>query len=273
MMDRSTGQALVLLGGGYTAQALARLHDGPVQALVRSEAAAAPLRALGAEVVLAPRLERDAVLRAVDGAWAALTFPPDGETDARVAPALDRAQKAIYVSSTGVFGGRTGDVTEATPVDPDAPRARPRLDAEAQHQAHGAIVLRAAGIYGPGRGLHLRLAQGFRMPGDGHQRICRIHVEDLARAGLAALERGEKAALFLAADDAPTPMREVVAWLCAQLGRPLPPEAPLEAVDASLRGDRAIQNGALKQALGLALRFPSYREGFEDCLRQDGIAR
>jgi nucleoside-diphosphate-sugar epimerase len=157
-------------------------------------------------------------------------------------------------------------------------RRRLRLAAEDEYLRLGAIVLRAAGIYGPGRGLHRRLASGeFRIPGAGSNVVSRIHVEDLAALALAALARGPGEhglgrRIFVAADDTPVPQIEVVRWLSTALRVPMPRAAPLEQVPSTLRHDRAADNRRIKQALGMALRYPSYREGFARCLEVEGAA-
>jgi len=146
--------------------------------------------------------------------------------------------------------------------------------------------LRAAGIYGPFRGLHRRmLDRSYRIPGTGANVVSRIHVTDLAMLALAALAgpdarraRGAAQApldgrAFVVADDTPVPQIEVLQWLAELLAVPLPPSAPIEEVSATLRHDRAVDNGAIKRALGVALRYPSYREGFAACLAAEAISR
>ena len=62
----------------------------------------------------------------------------------------------IYISTTGVYGPASGEwVDEATPPDPQRDGGRASLAAEQALAAHplGArsVILRLAGIYGPGR--------------------------------------------------------------------------------------------------------------------------
>ncbi len=126
-----------------------------------------------------------------------------------------------------------------------------------------------AGIYGPGRGLHQRVAAGTpKLADGGHNRISRIHVDDLGAAIRVALERGEPGSVLCVADDAPVPQLEVVRWLCERLGVPLPPSVPASDVPVTLRGDRAVRNERLK-ALGWSPRYPGYREGFAAALDEE----
>lgn len=269
---------LVVLGCGFTGTEAARLalEGGTrVVATTRDPTKISPLRALGIDAQLVPELTANAV-RAITpaGARVLVTYAPDGRTDRAVAPALT-GHRIVYVSTTGVFGGARGRVTEQTPVDGSEPRAAARLEAEALYRSEGATVLRAAGIYGPWRGLHRRLLDGsYRVPGAGSNVVSRIHVADLAAMALAALTQGEAAgATFVVADDAPVPQIDVVRWLVDLLGVAPPPFAALDDVAVTLRHDRAVDNGAIKARLGITLRYPSYREGFAACLAEEGVSR
>lgn len=272
---------LVVLGCGFTgtvAAGLQRSSGVRVIATTRSSERAAELASRGVEVHVLPALTAAAVARLVpDGAAVLVSFPPDGVTDAAIAPSLRRARAIAYISSTAVYGDAVGRVDETTPVDAESPRAALRLAGEAAYRELGGIVLRAAGIYGPGRGLHRRLLRGdYRMAlvdakrdrhGEpGGNVVSRVHVEDLARLALAALDRGAPGETFVVGDDAPVPQIEVVRWLCARLGLELPKAAPREELHETLRHDRAVDNAKIKRALEMTLLYPSYREGFEACL-------
>src|SRR5262249_17564868 len=139
-----------------------------------------------------------------------------------------------------------------------------------------ATVLRAAGIYGPMRGLHRRILDGeFRIPGTGANVVSRIHVEDLATWILAALASGERARgrVFVAADAAPVPQIEVIRWLAGELGVPVPPSVELSEAAPTLRHDRAADSRAIREALAVGLRYPSYKEGFARCLAVERASR
>jgi nucleoside-diphosphate-sugar epimerase len=268
---------LVVLGCGFVGREVARLAAG------RGFDVIGTTRGAPDEVSRAPRLEaRSFEMRVVPvltraiaeelvprGAAVLVAFAPDGRTDAEIAPVLAEA-RVVYISTTGVYGRARGHVDESTEVDPSEPRAAERLAAERAYRDRGATVLRAAGIYGPFRGLHRRLLEGtFRIPGSGTNVVSRIHVTDLATWCLAMLgppgepHRGE---VFVAADDAPVPQMEVIRWLCARLHLELPPEAPIDQVAPTLRHDRAVDNSRIKRALSSSMIYPTYREGFEACL-------
>ena len=132
---------LVVLGCGFTGVEAARLAlaDGRrVLGSTRTEARAAELTALGIEARVIPRLDAAAVTALVPaGAEVLITFPPDGVTDAALAPGLTAARALVYISSTAVYGEASGSIDESVPVDPSAPRAAPRL-ADDRATAHRA---------------------------------------------------------------------------------------------------------------------------------------
>lgn len=270
-MSASPRPPLIVLGCGFTGSAAARLAldqgrrvIGTVRHADEPGRNVPPAVELRVASTLTPALI-DAVVP--PDAEVLVTFPPDGATDARIAPCLGRARSIAYISTTGVYGDHRGRVGEETPVDVSSPRAAVRLDAERAWRAAGAVVLRAAGIYGPGRGLHRRLLAGtYRIPGDGSRVVSRVHVEDLARIALAALERGSPGEVFVVADDTPVPQIVAVRGLCAMLGVEVPASVPLEEAAETLRHDRAVDNRRVRERLGVTLRFPSWREGFAHCL-------
>jgi nucleoside-diphosphate-sugar epimerase len=262
---------IVILGCGFVGLEVARLalaRGLDVIGTTRGDSVRHDLGGKTFETRAVPVLTREWVASlALPDDGVLVTFPPDGRTDEDIAPALSGARIA-YVSTTGVYGRARGRVDESTAVDPSEPRAKERLAAERAYLGRGATVLRAAGIYGPGRGLHRRLMSGaFRIPAGGTNVVSRIHVTDLARLALALLDEDHlRGQTFVVADDAPVPQIEVIRWLCDRLRLPLPSEAPLDEVAPTLRHDRAVDNARIKRALSMSLEFPTYREGFEACL-------
>lgn len=255
---------ILVLGCGFTGATVARrarASGRTVLSTVRSAERARALRAEGFAVLEQPQLDARVAEQVGPATHVIIAFPPDGATDQRVAPALARARAITYVSSTGVYGERTGTIDDHTPL-PTLPsdRARRILEAEAAYRAQGGTVLRCPGIYGRDRGLHVRILRGeHRIPGDGSRTLSRIHVEDLASLLLAAVEtRGET---YVVGDLNPAPHIDVVRFVCEQYGLPLPAAVPWESVHESLRADRAVDPARALRELGVTLRYPTYREG------------
>jgi nucleoside-diphosphate-sugar epimerase len=254
----------LVLGAGYVGARvahLARTRGHAVVAAVRSAVSAETLRAKGFQVLVTERLDGDIAAHVDAATHVCIAFPPDGETDQRIAPALAGAASISYVSTTGVYDDRRGDIDDDTPI-PSEPSARSQryLAAEALYRAMKGTVLRSPAIYGPDRGLHVLVKSGrHQIPGDGSRFISRIHADDLAELLFAArLVQGET---FVVGDLGPARHIEVVRFICERFALPLPPFAPLESAPTSLRADRRVHPERALARLGVTLRYPTYREG------------
>ena len=257
---------LLVLGAGYTGKKLIRRAVAAglvVRASVRNREQIAEIAALGAEALLLPELDASIREWVTAETHAVVTFPPDGITDARVAPALAGARALTYISSTGVYGELQGHIDDSTPLPPPSEHSAARLAAEAAYRNFGATVLRCPGIYGATRGLHCRVLRGeYAMPGDGSAILSRIHVYDLASFILASFKaRGET---FVVGDLKPATHREVVGFICANYGVPFPGSTPIEGVSRTLKANRAIDSQRARRLLGVELRYPSFREGMAE---------
>jgi nucleoside-diphosphate-sugar epimerase len=174
------------------------------------------------------------------------------------------ARSFVYTSSTGVFGREDGaDVDEASPPSPATPSAEALVEAErlvaaAAGQGLRASVVRLSGLYGPGRaGIADRVRSGALALGPGDDAWMNFcHLEDAAAFVLAALDRARPGGIHHGSDAHPARRREVVEWIAARLGIP-PPRAA-----AGRRGpNRRVLSGATRDALGVTLAYPSFREG------------
>ncbi len=267
-------ERVLILGCGYAGTAIARRARERGQAVlttVRSDARATQLAQAGFAVLQAPALDASIAAHVTADTHVLIGFPADAQTDLRVAPALSRAGAITYISSTGVYGEHRGALNDDTPLPPVASERGARLlAAEATYRAQGATVLRCPGIYGPDRGLHMRILRGeHRIPGTGSHTLSRIHIVDLAQLALATeAVRGET---FIVGDLVPAPHLEVVQFVCEAYGVPMPPHVPLAEVHESLRVDRQLDPSRALSALGVTLTYPSYRDGMAPAAT--GIAR
>ena len=89
-------------------------------------------------------------------------------------------------------------IDESAPIDLTKPRVQGE---EYLREYHGAIVLRVAGIYGPGRNPLDWIRQG--RVGPSRKYVNLIHVEDLAAICLLALEQGKPGETYNVSDGTP----------------------------------------------------------------------
>jgi nucleoside-diphosphate-sugar epimerase len=183
-------------------------------------------------------------------------------------------RRVFFTSSTAVYAQKDGEwVDEGSPTEPSHYSGRRTLQAEevALNSPAPTTVLRCSGIYGPGRTrlVDALRAGTLRLPAEDHF-TNRIHRDDIAFALLHLIENAIAADRVVLSDDDPAPYSEVVAWLAQRLGVPLPPVDP--NAPTRLRGGNKRCNNQRLHALGYALRFPSYREGYAAQLFRDARA-
>lgn len=175
---------------------------------------------------------------------------------------LPRPGRFVYVSSTGVYGQTDGGwVDETSPTQPVEESGRVVLAAERLLRAKrpDAIVLRFAGIYGPGRLLRkAAILKGEPLAGDADKWLNLVHVEDGAAAVLAAEDRARPGATYTIADDEPVTRRVFYTHLAGLLGGP---PAAFDHRPEPGAANRRVSNRTARAELGWRPAYPSYREG------------
>jgi nucleoside-diphosphate-sugar epimerase len=183
----------------------------------------------------------------------------------------------VFLSTLGVYSDSNGAwIDESAEVIPElARRGSARRKAELAWQALGArrklpvAVLRLGGIYGPGQNAMIRLQRGAarRVAKPGHVSN-RVHVFDVAQAIDAAFARRIDGIVNVV-DDEPTSPSEHIAFAAALMGILPPAEIPFAQAHKAMspfalsfyEGCIRARNDKLKTALGVTLRYPTFREG------------
>ena len=100
----------------------------------------------------------------------------------------------------------------------------------------------------------------------------RIFVDDIATAVLRLAEPDVQGGTFLACDDHPFQVVDMVRFACETLKLDMPPAVTIHEVPERVRpfwqGDRRCSTDALL-ALGWKPRFPSFREGLIESWRRE----
>ncbi len=180
--------------------------------------------------------------------------------------------RIVYLSTTGVYGAAR-EVDERTAPAPRTERERLRVNAEdaIAAAAPSSLILRPAAIYGPGRGVHVSLLEGrYQMLEGGNNYVSRIHVDDLAALAEAALLSDLKGA-YPVADEEPCTSLEIAEFCARLLGISLPPEIAANELGETRRSDRRVDGSAILRALGVGLRYPSYRTGIPASLASGSL--
>jgi len=196
---------------------------------------------------------------------------------------LDQAQNLewlCYFSTVGVYGDFGGAwVDESAPTQPVNRRSAQRVEIEqhwrdyAETRGVPLLVLRLAGIYGPGRSSFDKLREGTaRRIVKAGQVFNRIHVDDIGRVTALAAQR-RLAGTFNLSDDEPAPPQDLVEYAARLMRVPVPPDIPFEQAEMtpmarSFYGDnKRVLNRAIKAALGIELLYPNYRAGLDATFR------
>lgn len=186
-----------------------------------------------------------------------------------------------YYSTVGVYGDFGGQwIDETAPTRPINKRSQQRVEVEQLWRDYAAarnlplLVLRLAGIYGPGRSSFDKLREGAaRRIIKPNQVFNRIHVDDIGRVSALAAQR-KLAGTFNLSDDEPAPPQDLVEYAARLMGAPVPPGLPFEEAEMTpmarsfYADNKRVSSHAIKQALGIELMYPTYQAGLDAIFRQ-----
>jgi len=174
----------------------------------------------------------------------------------------------ILVSSTAVLGQSDGSiVNEETVPEPGGFNGQVLWELEQLVSGHAenTLVVRFAGIYGPGREHLIKLAgsPGLEIQQSPPYFTNRIHRDDAAAVLRHMLLMDEPDSLYLASDGQPASSYEVVSWLAQAMGYP----APHGLVVESARSGKRVDSQKLFET-GFRPRYPNYQAGYREVLAQ-----
>ncbi|MCA9174256.1 MAG: NAD-binding protein [Planctomycetales bacterium] len=304
---------MLIVGCGYVGLRVARdiLGSDPersawgpirhVTALTRSERRAGELRQLGCRPVVGDitkaesladlRLDDDGTLLFAVGFDRHCGLPIEdvycdglGNVLNQLASCGEPLRRLIYLSSTGVYGDHGGEwVDETTAVSPEREGGRACAGAEAMLAEHpwsraAHVILRLAGIYGPGRVPRLaNLRAGTPLPTPADSWLNLIHVDDVVNVVRAVCTQPHGSRVFCVSDGHPARRRDYYRTLATVAGAP-PPKFVGVADPTSLAttsrnaGDKRVSNRLLLDELRLTLRYPDCEAGLRAIVAADVAA-
>ena len=177
----------------------------------------------------------------------------------------------IFISSTSVYGQSEGEwVDEESIAQPDNITSQYIRQAEQQLMDLNPqnIVVRFSGIYGPGREYLLRMAkQQSVIQKDPPYYTNRIHQQDCIGVLIFLLEKSLAGVTleqcYLASDDSPATMWDVMSWLTEHLSCK-PPEAKVN--DKEVVMNKRCNNQRLK-TLGYHFQYPDFKAGYLELIK------
>ncbi len=292
--SQHSGGTALLLGFGYTAKALIaplRAQGFALIGTVRTpqkidQLADLPIRLLtfngsGSKALEQAIAKADIIISSIP--------PADDGTDPVIKAYPDLAQRAkacrwaAYLSATSVYGDRSGQwAFEDELLFPTTQRGSNRIEAELAWLETGLPVhiFRLAGIYGPriydqARNAFSRLEMGTaRAVIKKDHVVNRIHVEDIAGALMASMERPDQGRVYNIADGHPAPPQDVLEFAADLIGEIRPDRVDLETAELSPMArsfyseTKRIDISRAQRELGWEPRYPTYREGLCEIYRQ-----
>lgn len=185
--------------------------------------------------------------------------------------------RLVFCSSTSVYGQSDGGwVDETSPTAPSSYQGRTMLEAENLLLGSNlpGVVLRLAGIYGPGRDRLLEAARSGPPTADQASVFGnRIHRDDCAGMLAHILSLEQAAPCFLGVDDAPAPMAEVITYLRDLMDAANVRLAWSDRANWPQRGGNKRCSNRLIRESGYRLLFPDYRSGYTQLLAPWWAAR
>lgn len=182
----------------------------------------------------------------------------------------------LFTSSTSVYAQTSGEwVTERSPTEPEHESGRILRETEEFVLAHGGVVARLAGIYGPGRSALLRkfLAGEAVIDRANDRFINHVHRDDIASALLLLAQRhlektpleAEGPRLYNLSDNHPLTQRDCYEWLASYLGRPIPLLGAAPAERKRGNSNKRVSSDKL-QALGWSPRYPTFQAAMAESI-------
>jgi 2-alkyl-3-oxoalkanoate reductase len=275
-----------------------------VTALTRSAAKADILRTLGATPAIADALDAEALRRIVAAArpihviHQLTALPKGGPRSARDLEPTNRLRiegtrnlieasvaagaRRLVVGSFAPLGDiRTEDLAADVRPAADAVRSMESQALEASRSGRiEGVVLRYGLFYGPesaSTAQMITMARRRMLPRikDDPSLLPWIHIDDAARATVAALDAGQPGTIYDIVDDRPASFSEIVTALASAAGAPRPIAIPvwlLRLVMPYMAGMIALRaplsNAKATRDLGWRPAFPTINEGLAQTLRR-----
>lgn len=143
-------------------------------------------------------------------------------------------QRYVHISSPEVYGTCEGTVLESAPLNPSTPYAASKAAGDmslftfAQNCGLPLVMIRATNVYGahqqlfkiiPRTAIYLKLGKTITLDGGGVAVKSYIHIRDVSRGELAAMEAGRTGQIYHFSPDRGVAVRDVVQQICTTMGK------------------------------------------------------
>ncbi|MCL4552847.1 MAG: GDP-mannose 4,6-dehydratase [Candidatus Marsarchaeota archaeon] len=184
-------------------------------------------------------------------------------------------ERYVHISSPEVYGTCEGRITESAPLNPSTPYAASKAAADlflftlVKNFQFPLVMIRSTNVYGahqqlwkiiPRSAIYLKAGKKIQLHGGGIAVKSYIHIRDISRGELAAMERGQTGAIYHLSPDQGYAVRDVVRTICDVMGQEF--DASTTVVGERLGQDAAyvIDSTRARQELGWSPKI-SLEEG------------
>jgi dTDP-glucose 4,6-dehydratase len=145
-------------------------------------------------------------------------------------------ERYVHISSPEVYGTCEGVVKEDGPLNPTTPYAASKAAGDlmlftlVKNFNFPLVMIRATNVYGPRQQLfkiiprsaiYLKLGKTIELHGGGHAVKSYIHIRDVSRGELAAMEHGTNGQIYHFSPDQGIAVKDAVGFVCKMLGKDL----------------------------------------------------
>ncbi|MBM4328600.1 MAG: NAD-dependent epimerase/dehydratase family protein [Deltaproteobacteria bacterium] len=161
-------------------------------------------------------------------------------------------KRYVHISSPEVYGACEGVVKEDAPLNPSTPYAASKAAADlflftlVKNFQFPLVMIRSTNVYGahqqlfkiiPRSVIYLKMGKPIQLHGGGVAVKSYIHIRDISRGELAAMENGSIGSIYHLSPDRGYAVRDVVRMICEKMGKDF-------AASAEIVGERLGQDAA-----------------------------
>ena len=174
-------------------------------------------------------------------------------------------KRYIHISSPEVYGTCKGSVTESAPLNPSTPYAASKAAADlflftlVKNFRFSLIMIRSTNVYGahqqlfkiiPRTVINIKMGKTVELHGGGRAVKSYIHIRDISRGELLAMEKGRVGEIYHLSPDKGIAVRDILKTICDKMGVAF--EKATKTVEERLGQDAAyvIDSTRARQELG-----------------------
>ena len=195
-------------------------------------------------------------------------------------------KRYLHISSPEVYGTCEGTVKEDAPMNPTTPYAASKAAGDfslftyVKNFNFPMVMIRSTNVYGahqqlfkiiPRSAIYLKLGKTIELHGGGSAVKSYIHIRDVSRGEMAAMEQGRSGAIYHLSPDGGISVKEVVRILCEKAGVSF--EEATSVVEERLGQDAAyvIDSFKARKELGWKpeISFDEGLAGVVDCVKKN----